>query len=105
MVARGPAAQREQVRAWLVALLAAEGVTIALEEPTDWSRWDPRRGGARRERPDLPVLRRRRRSSASGSGAGRSSPRQWRCQACDSYFEAVREDFDDPVPADPREEP
>ena len=29
---------------------------------------------------------------------------QWRCGACNSYFEAVREDFDDPVPADPREE-
>ena len=40
MIARGPAAQREQVRAWLVALLDAEGVTITLEEPTDWSRWD-----------------------------------------------------------------
>ena len=43
MIARGPAAQREQVRAWLVDLLAGEGVTIALEEPTDWSRWDPAR--------------------------------------------------------------
>lgn len=35
------AQQRERVRAWLVGLLAAEGVTIALHEPTDWSRWDP----------------------------------------------------------------
>ena len=43
MIGRGPAAQREQVRAWLVDLLAGEGVTIALEEPTDWSRWDPAR--------------------------------------------------------------
>ena len=33
--------QRERVRAWLVDLLGAEGVSIALEEPTDWSRWDP----------------------------------------------------------------
>ena len=33
--------QRERVRAWLVDLLGAEGVAIALEEPTDWSRWDP----------------------------------------------------------------
>ena len=40
MIARGPAAQRELVRAWLVALLDAEGVAIALAEPTDWSRWD-----------------------------------------------------------------
>jgi 1,2-phenylacetyl-CoA epoxidase catalytic subunit len=41
MVSRGPAQQREQVRAWLVALLEAEGVAIALDEPGDWSRWDP----------------------------------------------------------------
>jgi ring-1,2-phenylacetyl-CoA epoxidase subunit PaaC len=43
MFHRSPAAQREQVRAWLVALLAAEGVEIALPEPSDWSRWDPAR--------------------------------------------------------------
>jgi 1,2-phenylacetyl-CoA epoxidase catalytic subunit len=43
MIRRDPAAQREQMRAWLVALLGAEGVAIALEEPTDWSRWDPAR--------------------------------------------------------------
>ena len=24
---------------------------------------------------------------------------QWRCRACGSYFEALREDFDDPAPA------
>jgi 1,2-phenylacetyl-CoA epoxidase catalytic subunit len=35
------AAQRERVRAWLVDLLGAEGVAITLEEPTEWSRWDP----------------------------------------------------------------
>jgi 1,2-phenylacetyl-CoA epoxidase catalytic subunit len=33
--------QRERVRTWLVDLLGAEGVAIELEEPTDWSRWDP----------------------------------------------------------------
>ena len=43
MIRRDPAAQREQVRAWLVDLRAGEGVTIALEEPGDWSRWDPER--------------------------------------------------------------
>jgi 1,2-phenylacetyl-CoA epoxidase catalytic subunit len=43
MIRRDPAAQREQVRAWLVGLLAGEGVTIALEEPGDWSKWDPER--------------------------------------------------------------
>jgi hypothetical protein len=43
MFRRDPASQREQVRAWLVDLLAAEGVTITLDEPTDWSRWDAER--------------------------------------------------------------
>ena len=40
MVAQSPAQQRELMRSWLVALLGAEGVEIALPEPTDWSRWD-----------------------------------------------------------------
>jgi 1,2-phenylacetyl-CoA epoxidase catalytic subunit len=40
MVGRDPAHQREQVRSWLVDLLAAEGVAITLEEPADWSAWD-----------------------------------------------------------------
>jgi ring-1,2-phenylacetyl-CoA epoxidase subunit PaaC len=34
-------AQREQVRAWLVDLLAAEGAQITLDEPEDWTGWDP----------------------------------------------------------------
>jgi ring-1,2-phenylacetyl-CoA epoxidase subunit PaaC len=41
MLRHDAAQQRVRVRAWLVDLLAAEGVTIALDEPTDWSRWDP----------------------------------------------------------------
>jgi ring-1,2-phenylacetyl-CoA epoxidase subunit PaaC len=48
MVSRDAAAQRAQVRDWLIALLSAEGVTIALPEPGDWSRWDPER---RRQEP------------------------------------------------------
>ena len=43
MIRRDAAAQREQVRSWLVDLLAAEGVAIELEEPADWSGWDPER--------------------------------------------------------------
>ena len=43
MISRDAAAQREQVRAWLTELLAGEGVTIALDEPSDWSDWDPER--------------------------------------------------------------
>jgi 1,2-phenylacetyl-CoA epoxidase catalytic subunit len=35
-VGRGPAEQREQVRAWLSGL-----VDLELDEPSDWSRWDP----------------------------------------------------------------
>jgi 1,2-phenylacetyl-CoA epoxidase catalytic subunit len=41
MLRHDPAYQRERVRAWLVDLLGAEGVAIELDEPTDWSRWDP----------------------------------------------------------------
>ena len=42
MVAHDPAAQRELVRAWLLGLLAAEGVDrVALAEPSDWTAWDP----------------------------------------------------------------
>jgi ring-1,2-phenylacetyl-CoA epoxidase subunit PaaC len=41
MIAHDPAHQREQVRAWLVELLAGVGVAVALDEPSDWSRWDP----------------------------------------------------------------
>jgi ring-1,2-phenylacetyl-CoA epoxidase subunit PaaC len=33
--------QRGRVRAWLVDLLGAEGVPIVLDEPREWSRWDP----------------------------------------------------------------
>jgi phenylacetate-CoA oxygenase PaaI subunit len=41
MVSEGPAAVRERVRNWLTDLLHAEGVEMTLEEPTDWSSWDP----------------------------------------------------------------
>jgi 1,2-phenylacetyl-CoA epoxidase catalytic subunit len=37
------AQQREQVRAWLVELLAGEGVDVSLPEPADWSGWDAER--------------------------------------------------------------
>ena len=40
MVHKDPVAQREQVRSWLTELLAADGATISLPEPEDWSRWD-----------------------------------------------------------------
>jgi phenylacetate-CoA oxygenase PaaI subunit len=43
MIGQDPDAQRELVRSWLVELLGAEGVTITLDAPTDWSRWDPER--------------------------------------------------------------
>ena len=40
MVGADPAAQRERVRTWLVALLGAEDVAISLDDPDDWSGWD-----------------------------------------------------------------
>jgi 1,2-phenylacetyl-CoA epoxidase catalytic subunit len=41
MVADDPARQRERMRTWLADLLGAEGVELTLDEPADWSRWDP----------------------------------------------------------------
>jgi 1,2-phenylacetyl-CoA epoxidase catalytic subunit len=35
--------QRELIRTWLTGILAAEGVTISLPDPTDFSAWDPER--------------------------------------------------------------
>ena len=32
-----------------------------------------------------------------GQWGGQIITAQWRCNACSSYFEAVREDFDDPA--------
>jgi ring-1,2-phenylacetyl-CoA epoxidase subunit PaaC len=43
MVGRSPAEQREMMRAWLVALVGAEGVEITLDEPADWTGWTPER--------------------------------------------------------------
>jgi ring-1,2-phenylacetyl-CoA epoxidase subunit PaaC len=42
MVAEGPEAVRARVRGWLLALLAAEDATVALDDPSDWSTWDER---------------------------------------------------------------
>jgi ring-1,2-phenylacetyl-CoA epoxidase subunit PaaC len=41
MVADDPAHQRERMRRWLADLLGAEGVDLELDEPGDWSSWDP----------------------------------------------------------------
>jgi 1,2-phenylacetyl-CoA epoxidase catalytic subunit len=41
MIRSDAAAQRAAVRQWLVELLSGEGVDIALDDPTDWSQWDP----------------------------------------------------------------
>jgi transposase-like protein len=37
-----------------------------------------------------------------GQWGGQIITSQWRCRACGSYFEALRDDFDDPAPADTR---
>ncbi|HEY1509177.1 MAG TPA: Phenylacetic acid catabolic protein [Solirubrobacteraceae bacterium] len=42
MLSEGPAAIRGRVRDWLTALLEAEDAVVALDEPVDWSAWDPR---------------------------------------------------------------
>jgi transposase-like protein len=39
-----------------------------------------------------------------GQWGGQIITSQWRCRACGSYFEALREDFDDPVAPEPRPE-
>ena len=41
MLAHDPAHQRERMRRWLADLLGAEGVDLTLDEPRDWSSWDP----------------------------------------------------------------
>jgi 1,2-phenylacetyl-CoA epoxidase catalytic subunit len=43
LIAEGPAAQRERVRAWAVELAGGQGVELTLREPEDWSRWDATR--------------------------------------------------------------
>ena len=43
LISEGPAAQRERVRSWAVALAAQEGVALELPEPEDWSGWDASR--------------------------------------------------------------
>ena len=39
-----------------------------------------------------------------GQWGGQIITSQWRCQTCNSYFEALREDFDNQAPADRRDE-
>jgi hypothetical protein len=39
-----------------------------------------------------------------GQWGGQMITAQWRCQACSSYFEAIREEFDDPTAADVRDQ-
>jgi phenylacetate-CoA oxygenase PaaI subunit len=40
MVREEPAAVRDRVRKWLTELLAAQGIEVTLEEPTDWATWE-----------------------------------------------------------------
>jgi 1,2-phenylacetyl-CoA epoxidase catalytic subunit len=40
MVSEGPDAIRRRVREWLTGLLGAEGFTVELPDPADWSDWD-----------------------------------------------------------------
>jgi transposase-like protein len=39
-----------------------------------------------------------------GQWGGQIITAQWRCRTCNTYFEAVRDDFDEPAPADARDD-
>lgn len=41
VLGEGPDRVRERVRAWLAELLRGEGLAVELDEPRDWSGWDP----------------------------------------------------------------
>jgi hypothetical protein len=43
MVSSDARTQRALVRDWLSALLQGEGISLELDEPTDFSRWDAER--------------------------------------------------------------
>ena len=85
--------QRELIRDWLTALLAGEGVSISLPSPSDWDAGTRERAGGRH---DLPVLLVARVERVAQWG-GQIITAQWKCRRCNSYFEAVREDFDEPA--------
>ena len=76
------------MRTWLVALLGAEGVTVALDEPADWSRSDAATRERRRTCPFCGAAAVER----VGQWGGQIITSQWRCRACNSYFEALREE-------------
>jgi transposase-like protein len=38
-----------------------------------------------------------------GQWGGQIITAQWRCRACNTYFEALRDEFEDEIPAEPRE--
>ena len=84
------------MRAWLTGLLAREDVEIELPE-LDLGGLGPRAPPV--ERMTCPFC-----DSADvervAQWGGQIITAQWRCQACNSYFEAVREDFDDDATTD-----
>jgi phenylacetate-CoA oxygenase PaaI subunit len=41
MIQTDQAGQRKLVRSWLTELLESEGASVTLDDPTDWSGWDP----------------------------------------------------------------
>jgi transposase-like protein len=38
-----------------------------------------------------------------GQWGGQIITAQWRCRTCNTYFEALRDEFEDAIPAEPRE--
>ena len=78
MASVGPRAIREQVRSWLDDLLSKEGCAVPLPEPYL----------------DCPFCASTDVEEVSQWG-GQIITRQVRCRACNTYFEAVRDDFED----------
>jgi ring-1,2-phenylacetyl-CoA epoxidase subunit PaaC len=79
MAAFGPDAIREQVRSWLTDLLAEEGCAVPLPDPYAASPTCPFCAS-----PDVEPV---------SQWGGQIITRQDRCRACNTYFEAVRDDF------------
>ena len=67
------------------------------DEPSDWSSWDPELRRWSRERfAELPLLRRRGRRARRSVGRADDHARSGAARRAGRYFEALREEFDDP---------
>ena len=84
MVDSGPAAIRRRVRDWLGPRVAG----VSFDEPTDWSDWDaavPPITCPFCDSADVELV---------APWGGQIITSQMRCRACNTYFEAIRDDFE-----------